>query len=196
MNDTLIQQYIGFIKDICAQYECSDAAAPLVNGVGALCEMAFQHPTFEDPVQHKAYWKNVFFRFKTIKNVIKSLSNKLFRDDFDRPVHMWAYLNTRITEKRDKTGCVWHLFGINWRTPPIEITFTMPNSDNYDIHVTGKIGRNQTLDTTIPETELATTQWQFDGTDLKDAWNCNIQAYNEIRDMIFNADMDLFLKNK
>lgn len=174
MNDANLQQYIGFIQDVCAKYECANAAKPLIDGLHAFCEAAFQHPTFDDPAQHKAYWKNVFFRLKTIGNVVRSIESKLWNDFHDRS--LWANFNH--SEKRDKSGYVLKV-GERNIAKPIELTFTMPSPDNYNILVTGKFGK-QLFECMIPETELASTEWKFDGSELKDPYNVNIPAYGEI----------------
>lgn len=181
MNDANLQQYIGFIQEVCAKYECTNAARPLIDGLHAFCEAAFQHPTFEDPAQHKAYWKNVFFRLKTISKVVRSLQNKLWNEFYNRSL----MVSTKFIEKRDKSGGVLKIEG-RTLAKPIELTFTMPYPDNYNIAVNGKCGK-QLFETMIPETELASTEWQFDGTDLKDPFNLNFQAYNEILQYILSV---------
>ena len=180
MNDKLIQHYIEFIKEICAQYECTEAETPLVNGFNALCEAAFQHPTFEDPAQHKAYWKNVFFRLKTIGNVVIDLQSKLWNDLHDRS----AMVTFKRSEKRDKSGYV--LKGVGRGNLAVELSFTMPYPENYNILVTGKVGK-QKFETVIPETELDSTEWKYDGAYLKDRLYLRFDAYNTILQAILSA---------
>lgn len=192
MNNANIQKFIGFINDVCAKYECVDAAKPLADGWIAFCEAAFQHPTFEDPAQHKAYWKNVFFRLKTCHNVARALIDQFHRDEFNRPVSLHSYLRESISEKRDKSGVVWKLFGyVGWSgksAPVIEFTFTMPEPSTFDVYVSCNIGRKKIFDTVIPESELASTNWKYDGENLKDPYNINLPVYEQIKDTIHSAD--------
>ena len=194
MNDSNLQQYIGFIQEVCAKYECTNAAKPLIDGLHAFCEATFQHPTFEDPAQHKAYWKNVFFRLKTCHNVARALIDQFHRDEFDRPVSLHAYLRESISDKRDKSGVVWKLFGfVGWSSknaPVIEFTFTMPDQSTFDVYVSCTIGRKHVFDTVIPESELASTNWKYDGENLKDPYNINLPVYVQITDTIHEADTE------
>ena len=188
MNDANLQQYIGFIQDVCAKYECTNAAKPLIDGLHAFCEATFQHPTFEDPAQLKAYWKNVFFRLKTCHNVARALIDKFHSDEFDHPVSLHAYLRESISDKRDKSGVVWKLFGGSKYVPTIEFTFTMPDQSTFDVHVSCTIGRRHVFDTVIPESELASTNWKYDGENLKDPYNINLPVCAQIMDTIHEAD--------
>lgn len=181
MNNANVQKFIGFINDVCAKYECVDAAKPLTEGLLAFCEAAFQHPTFDDPAQHKAYWKNVFFRLKTIGNVVSDLRDKLFNDLYNAHVR---FGELKTSEKRDKSGYVMKCMFEH--KIPLEISFTMPYSDNYDILVSGRVGKLH-FDANIPETDLNTTEWSFDGSMLNNRFMYNGPAYDTIYQAIMTA---------
>lgn len=183
--DRFVETRCEFIESTCTELGCRELARPLREGFYVLCEAAFQHPTFDDPEQHKAYWRNVFFRLKTIRNVVNDLHDKLLNDLFDSNV---SFYKLNVTEKKDKTGCVMKfLLGSKI---PVEIEFTMPSPDNFNILVRGKVGKTP-FETSIPETDLSSTEWSFDGSTLKDRFTYDGPAYAAIREAIMGAGRPL-----
>ena len=171
----------AFIESVCTELGCTNLIKPLQEGLSVLSEAAFQHPTFDDPAQHKAYWRNVFFRFKTIKNVVRDLHDKLYNEWADNRL---AFDSIKVTDKKDKSGCV--LKCIAKSKVPVEIAFSMPNQDNFDILVSGKVGRAH-FESIIPETDLTSTEWSFDGSYLNGRFTYDGPAYAAIRQAIEGA---------